>query len=329
MPIHSAGYRAWEGERVPGATRWLVISGTGVRRAWKSTALKRMMYVAVLPTLFMAIPFFLFEQAARDPRMWRVAVDFLRWLPQTEAIVESIGADLTQVSPQEIHEIRHRVWSYLLLTLFRYPQSILMVLVVGIIAPPLISHDVRSRAFLIYFSRPITRTEYILGKMGSVAFFLLMIATVPALLLYVAGVMLSPSTTVIAETWDLPFRILLASAVLIVPTTSLALMYSSLTVESRYAGFAWFVTWILGHVTFFMTFTFSELQHGPRYAGEVVDLGWKPLLSPYMILGEVQNWIFELHRGSGLVGPSFVILAGVTVVSLMVIYRRVSAPMRA
>ena len=77
-----------------------------------------------------------------------------------------------------------------------------------------------------------------------------MISTVPALGLYLLGVLLSPNLNVVWETWDLPFRILAASAVLVVPTGSLALCLSSMTQETRYAGFAWFAVWILGWFTY-------------------------------------------------------------------------------
>lgn len=55
-----------------------------------------------------------------------------------------------------------------------------MVMVIGLIAPPMISQDVRSRAFLLYFSRPLTRGEYLLGKLASVWVYLSLISTLPA-----------------------------------------------------------------------------------------------------------------------------------------------------
>jgi len=51
-----------------------------------------------------------------------------------------------------------------------------MVLVLGIVAPPLILQDLRKRAYLIHFARPITRLEYIAGKFEAVGFFLLCIS---------------------------------------------------------------------------------------------------------------------------------------------------------
>ena len=324
MPVHSEGYRSWDGRRAPGALRWAVIASTGIRRTWKSKWLRRMLFLAVLPTLFMAIPFFLFEQAIRNPMAWRAVVGMTQAFPQTEALAAITSIDLSTATPDEIQHTRHQVWAYLLLALFRYPQAILMVLTIGIAAPPLISNDVRSRAFLIYFSRPITRLEYLLGKMGTMIFFLAMITTLPAMLLYTVGVLLSPSFDVITSTWDLPLRILLASATLVLPTTAAALMFSSMTSESRYAAFSWFAMWIFGYVTFGIVMAFASAD-----SGQLVDPGWRLLVSPYHVLGIVQEWVFGLSTDKSVSTPAALILTVVTFMSLAIMFHRVSSPMRA
>lgn len=325
MPIHNLGYRQWEGERVPPINRPLVITTTGVKRTMQSKWLRRLMFVSLLPVLALAVPFFLFEQAAVNPTgIGAAAHQVLRFMPfpPSPKREKLLNVDLQNATPETVNEVRHFVWSELLLMLFRYPQAWLMVVMVGIAAPPLISHDIRSRAFLIYFSRPINRWEYIFGKMGTVAFFLMMITTVPALLLYVTGVVLSPSLSIVFDTWDLPVRILLASVALIVPTTSVALMLSSLTTESRYAGFGWFALWILGNVTYGALGTFKMVS--TKGQGTIT---WEALMSPYHTLGMVQSWIFKLETDSAPVVGAAILLVVVTVVSLVVLFRRVSKPM--
>jgi ABC-type transport system involved in multi-copper enzyme maturation permease subunit len=324
MPIHSAGYRPWEGRRLPGTARWGVIAITGIRRAATSRWLRRMIFLAIFPAVFLSLPFFLFEQSLRDPEMAANLAEFMGNMPQGEAFEAAVAEGLQHATPEQIESLRHAIWSYLLLTLFRYPQAILMVLVVGIVAPPLISQDVRSRAFLIYFSRPITRAEYVAGKFAVVAFFLLMITTAPALVLYFFGVLLSPSLGVIGTTWDLPLLILGASAVLILPTTAIALMFSSVTTESRYAGFAWFAIWILGHVIFNVVMGMTA-----AYTGVMEEPGWRVLLSPYQTLGVVQSWVFDLHTDDSVVLPALTVLAIATAASIAIVFRRVATPMRA
>jgi len=331
MTIHNAGYRSWEGTRSSPWTRWVVIASTGIRRTLKSKWLKRMLFLSLLPALYFAIPFYLSEQAMRDPATARSLGNFLQNFSDNPALDAIPWQTLGSATPEQIQLVRHNVWSNLLLALFRYPQVSLMILVVGIAAPPLISYDVRSRAFLIYFSRPISRLEYLLGKFGTVAFFVAAISTLPALILYSAGVLLSPSLSVVVETWDLPLRILAASVILILPTTSVALMFSSLTRESRYAGFAWFAVWILGWVMYgiVMAFQLDAATSHEQTQQILQGGGWTTLLSPYHTIGLVQSWVFDLASDRQPVFAASLLLLTITLLSLAVLARRVSSPMRA
>ncbi|MGV3482803.1 MAG: hypothetical protein ACO1RT_00145 [Planctomycetaceae bacterium] len=326
MPIHNASYRPWDGQRVSQQTRWLTIGTTGVRRSYQSRWLRRLLFWASLPLLFFGLPFFLFEQSVRDPAVWQAFAGVIRGMPQDMMLREAIGPLPIRPTPERFDEIRHPVWSFLLLTFLRYPQAFLMVVLVGIVAPPLISQDLRTRAYLIYFARPISRLEYVAGKLSIVGFFLLLISALPATLLYIAAVMLSPSIEVVWTTWDLPLRILAGSACMIVPTTLVALAFSSLTLESRYAGFAWFAMWIIGHVTYSSLVaipSFEAAQHGADF-----EPGWRLLTSPYHVLGVAQSYVFGFVADPSVVLPSFLLLLAVSVVSLAILFRRVTAPMR-
>ena len=326
MPIHSASYRAWQGNRVSEWTRPLTICTTGINRAFQSRWVRRLLFVSLLPVLFVGIPFFLFEQAGREPTMWRAFAGFMRMMPQESLLYNAIGDVPANPTPEQFDALRHPVWSFLLLTLLRYPQALLMVTLIGIVAPPLISQDLRTRAYLIYFARPISRLEYLIGKVGVVSFFLVAISTLPAMLLYCAAVMLSPSIDVVLITWDLPLRILLASVCMILPTTLVAIAMSSLTLESRYAGFAWFAMWILGHVTYSALSAIPALEA----AQDQIEYspGWRLLTSPYQVLGVVQSYCFGFATDETMVVPAFLLLVSVSCLSLVVLFRRVAAPMR-
>jgi ABC-2 type transport system permease protein len=326
MPIHSPSYRSWEGPRVSEWTRWFTICSTGIGRAFQSRWLRRLLFSALLPLLFFGLPFFLFEQAPRDPEVWQGFSIVLRRLPQGTMLREAIGTIPASPTPEQFAAIRHPVWSFLLLTFLRYPQAFLMVLLIGVVAPPLISQDLRTRAYLIYFARPISRLEYVVGKVGIVGFFLFSISAVPALLLYIAAVLLSPTIDVVLTTWDLPLRIFAASACMIIPTTLVALAFSSLTLESRYAGFAWFAMWIMGHVTYSALVAIPSVEAARDQV--VFEPGWRVLASPYQVLGVVQSYAFGMVSDSSVVLPSFLLLIAVSIVSLVVLFQRVAAPMR-
>lgn len=318
MPIHELGYRAWDGPARPWSLRWWIIAETGIRLAWKSHWLRRMLMVAWLPAIYLGFSIFIYERSMTEPGVRIMASQLISRLPHSD-----VAAVALQANPDTA---RREVWALILLTLFRYPQGVLIVLLVGLIAPSLIARDMRSRAFLLYFSRPLERADYVLGKSMIVWVYLALITTVPAMALYILGVFLSPDLSVVADTWDLPLRILGASIWLILPTTAMALCFSSLTNESRYAAFAWFATWALGWVAYAnLTFMEARIANRPFNAG--MDERWT-LVSLYHCFGMVQGWVFGLERDWTRVVPPIVLIMGLTLVALLVLFRRVTAPLR-
>lgn len=307
MPIHDVGYRGWAGQRGSPFLRWMVIAGAGIHMVWRSHWLRRMLLLAWLPAASMGLAFFLYEQALKRPETQFALQRLLMWLPHSDSALQAWRA-----TPSES---RHAVWSLFMLTFFRYPQGTLMVLVVGLIAPPLIARDFRSRAFLLYFSRPLAPAEYILGKSMVLWCYLAAITTMPALVLYILGVLLSPDLTVVSYTWDLPLRIFAASFVLIIPTTALALCFSSMTTESRYAGFAWFSMWVMGWVAY-------------AYLQKIGASHEWSMISIYHMLGRVQAWVFGLAPNVNDVSAAATLLAVITLGSYVIILSRVYAPMR-
>lgn len=314
MPIHNLGYREWSGAKT---SRWLrprFISKSGIALVWRRRWLRLMLMLAWLPIMFSALGIFAFEYSATEPRAARVVANIIGGPLGRPDLALSLLAD-----PDAS---RHDVWTVFIMAFFRYPQLSAMVLLVGLIAPMLISYDLRSRAYLMYFSRPMTVLDYMLGKASVVWFFLSMIVTVPALALYSIGVMLSPDITVVYETWDIPLRIIAASMALLIPTTIVAMTYSAYTSESRYATFTWFATWIMGFVSYQVLTNF-----GRRRAASTFDIDtdrWR-LLSPYHALGKVQAWIFGLDPSPGSVVPSAVLLMAVSIIGVWLVRRRLLA----
>ena len=250
MPLHDVGYRPWRGTlRGPGSAV-AVIAMTGIRLAWTSRWLRRAVFFAWSPALVFAASFFAFEQAIQEGRLeaMRESARAGRNLDGVgmlgTVLADTLGVRRHGNGPLRVDETRRTVWSRLLLAFMRVPQAVLLAVVIGLVAPTLVSRDLRAKAWLFYFTRPVGRTEYILGKAATIAVLVVAITMLPALALWVMGVLVSPSIRVAAATCDLPLRILGSSLVLAVPTVLLALAYSSLTAESRIASFAWFATWI-------------------------------------------------------------------------------------
>ena len=265
----------------------------------------------------------LLQKHARQPELVETIQDDFDMLPQLDVLADALR--------QPDQNTRHAVWSWLLMTMFRYPQASMILFLLGFVAPGLIARDVRSRAFLLYFSRPIGQREYILGKLMIPGIFVAMVTLLPAMALYLFGIMLSPDMSVVLETWDIAVRLALASITLILPTASLALMLSSVTQETRFATFAWFAVWALGHgawlaIVITQAVSMQTAPFDPEVLNSAIVQNWS-LLSLYNNLGHVQNWIFGFDTFEN-VAASLAILVGVTVVSIFILYRRVSAPIR-
>jgi hypothetical protein len=321
MPIHDLGYRAWEGVRSSESLRWFVIAQNAFLRAWSNQWLRRLLFLVWIPAVFFGALFFVYERAIASNESFQALQGAAALLtPYQDVLDETLAMD-----PKES---RHMVWSALLLSFFRYPQATSMVLVVSLVAPPLIARDVRTKAFLIYFSRPISRLEYILGKSATVWGYLMLISTAPALALYVLAVSLSPSIEVVVYTWDLPLRVLAATAVLLIPTTAMALAFSAITRHVVTAGFLWYGVWIMGGMAQWILWSVDravELESGGR---QQLDSHRWDLVSLYHTLGQVQSYIFDPDSGTAMVAWAVVSLTCVTLLSLVVLYWRVSAPMR-
>lgn len=320
MPLLDLGYRKWEGERTPRALRWLVVTITSALMIWRGYWLRTILALSLSPIIFTVIGFFFFEQGLQDPesRMWVSQVIGRQFR------MRDLGANL-MTNPESA---RHEVWSLFLLTFFKQSQVYGMVVVLGLTAPRLISYDLRSRAYLLYLSRPLSPAEYLLGKASVLWFLLLAIATAPALCVYFFGVLISPTWTVVLDTWDLPLRILAATAALALPTSALAIFYSSMTTESRFAGFAWFATWIVGWVTYSVLTSVSAFGE-PNSDLLPEQLHKWEMVSPYHTLGQVQSIIFGANAEDSPFWLPIIICSAVTIGGFFMAHRRIAGMLRA
>ena len=118
--------------------------------------LARTLILSVVPAIAFAIAFFFFEQSVVIPEYREFFAGAVMAAGGQPEMARSVALDPASV--------RHEVWASLLLIFFRNPQSVAMLVVVGLVAPRLISADLRNRGYLLYFSRPVTPTGYVAGK---------------------------------------------------------------------------------------------------------------------------------------------------------------------
>ena len=291
--LFRSGYRPWAGRRQGRWAAAAVIATTGIRLAWSSRWLRRMVLFAWSPALVFATSFFAFEQAIDEGRfasmqeaaragrnldgvgmLGTVLADTLGRIDGGRKTAVD-GASRHAEEQEKIAGTRRVVWSRLLLAFMRVPQAVLLAVVVGLVAPTLVSRDLRAKAWLVYFTRPVGRVGYLVGKCLVMASLVGAITVLPAVALWLVGVLVSPSIWVAVDTWDLPLKAVAASVVLAVPTVLLSLAYSSLTAESRIASFAWFATWAACWIAH-SSLTTADLVAATRRADAAVEARQEP-----------------------------------------------------
>ena len=154
MPIFDQGYQHWSGQLSGHAWRWLAITRHGVRNALAKPARAAVsLLVAWLPALVLvgrALHVGARGAAVRPGRRRssRCSRRFSagRSSPARATIASKSGRSASTIFlPWEL-------WF-----------SMVLVLLVG---PNLISQDLRYNALPLYFSRPLRRIDYFLGKLG-------------------------------------------------------------------------------------------------------------------------------------------------------------------
>lgn len=197
MPIHDQGYRRYGGQRVPAGHAWWVITRTGLR-----TLLARRAFVALL--LVAWFPFFV-----RAVQIYAAAN-----LPQATFLAPDVN----------------------LFRQYLEQQQVFMFFITVYAGAGLIAADRRANALQIYLSKPLTRFEYIAGKMAVLAAFLLLVTWVPAVLLLLTQIAFSGSFTFFLDHLPLLPTITVFSVIQVAVVTSVMLALSSLSRSSRYVG---------------------------------------------------------------------------------------------
>jgi len=107
-------------------------------------------------------------------------------------------------------------------------------------ASGLVANDLRTGAILVYLSRPLTRRDYVIGKLAVPLALNLAVTLVPALLLYAAAASLAPEQFL---KWDLAWiapAVVLHAATISLFVSLLVLAISALSRSARVAGLAFF-----------------------------------------------------------------------------------------
>ena len=222
MPIYDQGYQHWKGKLSGHNVRWLAVARHGVRAQLQGRFTRGMLGIAWLPAIALVLTLTcwgLLEQQAQS------VIAFLQRLLPPEVIAQP-------------RDYRTAVWTVAYSYFFKAELlcSLFLVLLVG---PNLISRDLRFNSMPLYFSRPLRRIDYFLGKLGVIGFFLAATVVVPAIGAYLLGLAFSLDLSVVRDTHRLLWSGILYGLIITLSAGTLMLALSSLSRRSVYVGLAW------------------------------------------------------------------------------------------
>jgi ABC-2 type transport system permease protein len=271
MPIHDQGYRRYAGRRRPHGTAWWVIARQQIR-----TVLSQKRYLILL---------------------------ILAWVPFVARVVQIyLAANFQQAS--------FLATSAELFRSFLDQQGLVVfLLIVG--ASGAIADDRRANALQVYLSKPLTRVEYIAGKLCAPMAFVLFVTLLPALLLLIVHVAFAGSLTFVVQNLYLLPAILLYSITLALLGTFTMVALSSLSKSRRFTALTF------TGLFFFTTAMYQALQ---RITGSTL---WA-LMSPRDLLAVIGDAAFRIPGERAL--PLWAALLGVSAIiglSVLVLERRI------
>ena len=179
----------------------------------------------------------------------------------------------------------------------------------------LIANDLRTGAILVYLSRPLTRRDYVIGKLSVLLALNLFVTLAPALLLYGVGIALAPEQYLKLDLFWIAPAIVTQACLVSASLSLLALAVSALSKSARVAG-----------LSFFGLIAGLEMARG--VLRNVFDARWATLLSLQADIRGVSNALFEITpRRWEAVGPleASLVLAAVAGACLLLLRARVRA----
>jgi ABC-2 type transport system permease protein len=272
MPIHDQGYRRYGGTRAPRGQAWTVITRAGLRTMLAKRAFLGLLLVSWFPFFVRAVQIYAAANLPQAQFLAPTAETFRQFLDQ---------------------------------------QSTFVFFVTVYVGAGLIANDRRANALQIYLSKPLTRAEYVFGKLAILVAFLLLVTWVPAIVLLIVQIAFAGNFTFFRNNVFLFPAITVFCAIEVIMVSTAMLALSSLTKSTRYVGIMY------AAVVFFTSAIYGVLYAVTRSSA----LSW---ISFPADLEQVGNVIFRLPLKYDTPWPvSLLVIVAVVVVSGVILERRV------
>jgi ABC-2 type transport system permease protein len=271
-PIHDQSYRHYAGGKAMPGRSWMVIAWAGIK-----TFIKKRAFLGLL--IFALVPFIV-----RAVQMWTSAN-----YPQLAMLAPG---------PETFRQ-------------FLEQQDFFVFVITVYVGAGLIANDRRANALQIYLSKPLMRSEYILGKLAILFTFLCLVTLVPALLLLFLKVAFDGNFTFLKNNLFLIPAITVGALLQITLASFTMLALSSLSKSARYVGILY-----VG-ITFFTAAIYGALY---LITGSS-RVSW---ISIGANVSQVVDVVFRLKpRYATPWEVSLLVIIGLIVVSISILERRV------
>jgi ABC-2 type transport system permease protein len=271
-PIHDQSYRHYGGGRAIPGRSWTVIAWAGIKTMIRKRAFLGLLIFGLAPFLVRAV------------QMW-ISSNY----PQ---------AAILNPTPETFRQ-------------FLEQQDFFVFTITVYVGAGLIANDRRANALQIYLSKPLMRSEYILGKLAVLFTFLALVTFLPAMLLLALKVLFDGNFTFLKSNLFLIPAITVGSLLQVVLASFTMLALSSLSKSARYVGILY-----VG-ITFFTSAIYGVLY---MITGSS-RVSW---ISIGANLAQVVDVIFRLKpRYATPWQVSLLVIVGLVVLSISVLERRV------
>jgi len=287
-------YRPFRGHLGGTAFSFLALAGSGITAATR----KKLPMVILFAPPAIATVIFSFVVYARFSLEAGLTPSALGGTSPATAIAATFARTMIDVREQ--------------ISLFYLAMSLFTLLVIAWFGAGLIAEDRRLGAHLLYFTRPLSTTRYLLGKFLTLFFFASIVLITPGFVICTIAAFASPDWSFLKQEGQIVHQSILFGALWAAVWSSVMLAISSLFERKTFALVASFAFFVL---TTAVSIVLANLQEDDRFL----------MISVQGNFQRIASWLFEMRMGNETwpVGYSFAIVLGTAALAWAVLYGRV------
>jgi ABC-type transport system involved in multi-copper enzyme maturation permease subunit len=232
MTIKEKGYTHWEGELEEKKFPWWPITRFGILSTFRKKFFKIFFFGSLIPAVVFLVGIYISERLD----------DFRTMIRRPERLLN--------IDPGYFKS--YFTGDFLLF---------MMVMILVFCGAGLISDDMKHNSLQLYFSRPLKKNQYFLGKAAVVLFFLFMLTLVPGLVFFFMKLIFAGSFQFFTTYPWLPLSVIGYSLLVTVFFSLYTLFLSSLSKNRRYVAILIFSVYFFSDILFGIFYGIFRNQH--------------------------------------------------------------------